>query len=144
MVAKMARQRASVDAAESRNPIALQLRIKSPLASCMSDVCRELAHHQGTALHPSGFGGVVATAVVADERVGHHHHLARIGGIGDHLLVPGHAGVEDNLAIAGVFQGRAEEDPLIRCTGFEGETPAHLRHFPPAPRSPARAPDPGG
>ena len=39
-------------------------------------------------------------AVVADERVGHRDDLAVVGRVGEHLLVAGHAGVEDDLAEA--------------------------------------------
>ena len=102
-------------------------RVRSPRA--MPDVRGELAHHQRAALDPVGFGGVVAAAVVADERVGHHHHLTRVGGIGDHLLVPGHAGVEDHLAVVRVLERRAEENPFVGRTGFERETAAHVRHW---------------
>ncbi len=52
--------------------------LERALAARVSDVRRELAHHQRAALHPRGFGGVVAASVVADERVGHDHHLARV------------------------------------------------------------------
>ena len=37
-------------------------------------------------------------AVVADERVGHAHDLSRVRGIGKHLLITGHRGIENHLA----------------------------------------------
>ena len=37
-------------------------------------------------------------AVIPDEGIGHHHHLAGVRGVGEHLLVTGHAGVDHDLA----------------------------------------------
>src|ERR1700694_2740938 len=36
-------------------------------------------------------------AIVADEGIGHDHQLAGVRGIGEHLLVAGHAGVDDDF-----------------------------------------------
>src|SRR5262249_40871467 len=43
---------------------------------------------------------LVADPVVADMRIGHRDDLALVRGIRQYLLVPGHAGVEDDLAKA--------------------------------------------
>ena len=37
-------------------------------------------------------------SVVANQRVGHHHHLPIVGGIGKNLLVAGQGRIEDNLS----------------------------------------------
>ena len=125
----MARQRAGIDAAQPRKAVATQLILEGSLTARMADVGGELPHHQRTALDPIRLGGIVTAAVVADERIGHHHHLSRVGRIGDHLLVAAHAGVEDHLAVLRTLQRRAEEGALVRRTGFEGEAPAHIRHW---------------
>ena len=39
----------------------------------------------------------VVDAVVADQRIRHHHVLARVGRIGEDLLIPGHGSIEDDL-----------------------------------------------
>jgi hypothetical protein len=39
-------------------------------------------------------------AVVADEGVGGDDNLPGVGGVGEHLLVADHAGIEDDLAVA--------------------------------------------
>src|SRR4030095_12369412 len=54
-------------------------------------------------------------AVVPDQRVGHAHHLAAIRGIGEDLLVAGHGGVEDHLAVglAGRPKGFSPEDAAV-------------------------------
>ena len=41
---------------------------------------------------------VVIDPVVADQRVGQENDLASVAGVGQDLLVAGHAGIEDNLA----------------------------------------------
>ena len=43
---------------------------------------------------------LVVGPVVADQRVGHGDELTRVGGVRQHLLIAGHRGVEDDLAIA--------------------------------------------
>ena len=40
----------------------------------------------------------IARAIIADQRIRHHDHLAAVGRIGENLLVSGHAGVEYNLS----------------------------------------------
>ena len=62
-------------------------------------------------------------AVVADERVGHRDDLALVGRIGEHLLVAGHAGVEDDLAegLAGGAEAAAGVDGAV----FEGQFRQH-------------------
>ena len=37
-------------------------------------------------------------SVVANQRVGHHHHLSIVGGIGKNLLVAGQGRIEDHLS----------------------------------------------
>src|SRR4029453_17447208 len=54
-------------------------------------------------------------AVIPDQRVGHAHHLTAIRGIGEDLLVAGHGGVEDHLAVglAGRPEGFSPEDAAV-------------------------------
>ena len=62
---------------------------------------------------------VSARAVVADVRLGHHHDLAAVGGVGEDLLVAGHRGVEHHLAEAGA-RGRPPRPSKTRAV-FEDE-----------------------
>ena len=59
------------------------------------------------------------TAVIADQRIGHQHHLARVRGIGADLLVAGGASVGDEIAAAG--DGCAKCDTFEHCAVFEGK-----------------------
>jgi hypothetical protein len=54
-------------------------------------------------------------SVVADVGVGHGHDLALVRGIGQDLLVAGHAGVEDHLAsrLTARAEGPSVEDLAI-------------------------------
>jgi hypothetical protein len=40
----------------------------------------------------------VVDAVVADQRIRHHHVLPRVGRIGENFLIPGHGGIKDDLS----------------------------------------------
>ena len=51
------------------------------------------------AAHGGGFGFVVLVgdAVVADQRIGHHHRLGGVAGVGHDFLIPRHGRVEHDL-----------------------------------------------
>ena len=107
-------------------------------AGAVPDPLRELPDDERPAVHPAGLGVVVTHPVVADQWVGHDHHLAGVGGVGADLLVTGHAGVEDDLAGGGGSERRPEQPPFVDHPGFESEpTPRHARSQ--HPRGPARA-----
>ena len=55
-------------------------------------------HHQGGTAAGGGLVVGVGDTVVPDVGGGHHHHLPGVRGVGDHLLVAGHGGVEDRFA----------------------------------------------
>ena len=61
-----------------------------------------------------GFVVLVGDAVVADQRIGHHHRLGGVAGVGHDFLIPRH--------------GRVEHD-LVHCVHVGPEAPAH--HFQP-------------
>ena len=65
-------------------------------------------------------------AVVADERIGHGDDLALVGRIGQHFLVAGHAGVEDDLAEG--LAGRAEAAAGVDRAVFESQFRHVCRH----------------
>jgi hypothetical protein len=68
---------------------------------------------QDEAFHPDGQGLAVlfVDAVIADVGVGHGYHLAGIGRVGQHFLVSGHGGVENDLArgFSGAGEGTARK-----------------------------------
>jgi len=49
---------------------------------------------------------ILVGAVVADEGVGGHHNLPGVGGVGQHLLIAHHAGIEDHLAVGIDFSAK--------------------------------------
>ena len=57
-----------------------------------------LLHHEAPHVGAGGFVVLWIDPVVADQGVGHGDDLAGVRGIGEDLLVPGHAGVEDHLS----------------------------------------------
>src|SRR5690242_1495466 len=92
-----------------------------------------LAHHQPYRLDTIGLldGGI--DAVVADERIGQYQQLTRIGGVGEHLLVASHGGVEHDLAVS-------TANPPERTAGKYGTISEHEKPFrhvgPPLPAPP--------
>ena len=78
-----------------------------------------LAHDHGAGVDAVGLHRLGADAVVADERIGEGDDLARVGGVGDRLLVAGHRGVEDDLAGASL-------DPRARAAELAVEARAVL------------------
>ena len=88
-----------------------RLRSERQLDGAAGGVADDVAGHPDAA----GLGVVVVHAGVADVRRGLHHELAGVGGVGDGLLVAGHAGGEDRLAqggSGGAVAGAAE-DPAV-------------------------------
>src|SRR5947208_13680185 len=58
----------------------------------------ELASNQGPSPGPRRFLEIRGGAVVADQGIGHDHHLAGVRRVLNLLLVSRHAGVDDHLA----------------------------------------------
>ncbi len=108
--AEVAGQGAGVDAGDGRDPRLAQHR--GQLSGAVEDRGGGVGHDQ--AAQPGSLGLVVEAkpAVVADERVGHDHELARVAGIGGDLLVAGLAGVHHQIALAAAprAEGDARED----------------------------------
>ncbi len=143
-VAEVEGERAGVDPHEPGDAVPAQLLVEAALAARVADLRGELAHHHRPRPHPRGLGVLVAAAVVADERMGHHHHLAGVGRVGGDLLVAGHAGVEDDLAAHPRGHVRAEEPPLEAPPRLQGEPsplshPASAIRSSPPPEAAARA-----
>ncbi len=129
-VAEMAGERAGVDPAQPGHALAAQLLVEGAIRRGVSDSLGELPDDQRTAVHPAGLGVVVPHPVVPDQRVGHDHHLARVRRIGADLLIPGHAGVEDDLTRRRRAERGTEEPPLVD----EGAVDQGHQHPPMEPR----------
>src|SRR4029079_15714260 len=80
---------------------------------------RDLAHHEPGDLHPSGLGVLGVRAVVPLLGRRHRDDLAGVRGVGEHLLVAGHPGVEHGLAEG--LPRRAERRPAERRAVLENE-----------------------
>ena len=60
---------------------------------------------------------------ISDQRVCHGDNLSAVGGVGQHLLVPGHPGVEDDLPDDLPFG--AEGLSLKQCSVLQQQTGPH-------------------
>ena len=65
----------------------------TPTALC----ARKLLNDKTTDLWETAFRICWIGSVVSDERIGHGHELAAVGGIGEHLLITAHGGIETDL-----------------------------------------------
>ena len=77
----------------------------------------QLADDEGPDPGAGALGVLGVDAVVADHRVGHRHDLAVIRRVGQDLLIPGHAGVEDDLAVdlaPGAERAAGEHRPVFQ------------------------------
>ncbi len=112
-LAQPARQRARVETRDGRNPRRSQQ---------LDQLARRLEHGSGgvaddQAAQPGPATLIVErdATVVADQRVGHQHHLTGVRGVGADLLVAGRAGVGDKVAAArdGRPKSNAAEDRAV-------------------------------
>jgi hypothetical protein len=95
---QVARQSARVDVGQGHNVVLAQvLDQRLPRAPVALSPAR-LAHDQGPQVGLRRFGVLVIDPSVANVRVGHHHHLPPVGGIGEDFLIAGHPGVKHHLA----------------------------------------------
>ena len=113
--AQVAGDGAGVDALDADDALLDELVVQgalgAPVGGAAGGVADDVAGHPDAA----GLGVVVVDAGVADVRRGLDHELAGVGGVGDGLLVAGHAGGEDGLAQggAGGAVAGAAEDPAV-------------------------------
>ena len=82
-------------------------------------------HDEAGRLQSVGLEVVVVDPVVADQRIGQEDNLARVAGIGEDLLIAGHAGVENNLADSFAFS--AERLAFIDGSVTQDEVALHFR-----------------
>ena len=118
MVADVAHKRTGVDALDGHDPLARQIIAEALLAAPAGGRGAQVAHHERPQGRPLRLGVVGVHAVVAHLRVGQHHDLPRIGGVGDDFQVALHGGIEAYLACG--LAGRA--------AGGAGEHRAVLQH----------------
>ena len=103
--AQVARQGAGVQAFHAGHVPALEEVRQGFPGTPVGGLLAAFLDQQGAHVHAAGFHVFGGDAVVADERIGHAHHLSVIGGVGEHFLIAGHACIENHfptgLEIAG-------------------------------------------
>jgi len=107
--ADLARDGSGINTFQTRELLFLEKAPKTPPPRRRREGFRELPHHQGLggASITLAVGGI--DAVVAYLRIRHGDYLPSVGGIGQHLLVTGHRGVENHLPAYGKAVRRSEE-----------------------------------
>ena len=131
MFAQVAGDGAGVDALDADDPLLDELVVEGTFGTPVGGPARGVA--DDVAGHPdaAGLGVVGVDAGVANVRRGLDHELAGVGGVGDGLLVAGHAGREDCLAegrSGGAVAGAAENPAVLEhedcgggcCCGCSG------------------------
>ena len=79
-------------------PCVLQKAVQRLLRAPVARRVGEFLDDEAGDLHPARLEIVGRDAVVADERVRQRDQLPGVGGIGQDLLIAGHAGIEDDFA----------------------------------------------
>lgn len=87
----------------------------------------QLVDHQPVQKQSAGFDILRIAAVIADFRRGQRHELAGVGGIGEDLLIAGHAGVEHRFPDR--VDRRAEAPAPEDFAVGEGEESGPLPHL---------------
>ena len=108
-LAREADQGAGVDPLDAQHVVLGQVGVERAAGAVVADQAAQLADDEPADPGASALGVLGVDPVVADQRVGHRHDLAVIGGVGEDLLIAGHARVEDDLAV-GLTPG-AERPP---------------------------------
>ena len=91
------RELAGVHAVDGDDPVTVEPVLEGLGGAVVRRHRGELLHDEGLRPAPGGLHVLVGDAVVADERIGHHDPLARVGGVREDLLVAGHGRVEDEV-----------------------------------------------
>src|SRR5690606_34651361 len=97
-LAEVPGQPAGVDAGDAGDAAAGEHGPEVLLRPPVGAAAGEVAHDHPPAVDPGCLVVERVGPVVADVRIGEGDDLARVGRIGDHLLVAGQHGVEDDLA----------------------------------------------
>ena len=95
--ADVPRERARVQVRDPRDSVLSEIGFEADLGAPIGVESGSLADDEARHPRRRGFTVLRVRTVVADERVRHRHQLARVGRIGEHLLVPGHASIEHDL-----------------------------------------------
>jgi hypothetical protein len=90
---------AGIDAGDYGNLESLQIFIGNLMRTPIGANRREFANYEALNIRTPRLVIIRVCAIVADLRVGQHHDLAGIRGIGENLLVSCDGGVEDNLPV---------------------------------------------
>jgi hypothetical protein len=121
--AELADQRAGVDPLDAHDVVLPQVLVEAHVGPVVRVDRRQLLHDESRDVRAAAFDVLAVDAVVADQRVGHRDDLPLVGRVGEDLLVAGHRGVEDDLAL-----GRAVRPE--RAAGEDGPVlQRKLRHF---------------
>ena len=105
--AQMAGQGAGVDALDAGNAVLFQEVGQGTHGAPVGGRLAAFLDDERGSVDLAGFHVLGVDPVVADQGPGHAHHLSVIGGVGENLLIPGHAGVENDFpsALAGAGKG---------------------------------------
>ena len=129
-------QGAGVDPLDADDAVLLEIVGQRTGRAVIADPAAQLADHEAADPGPPALGILGVDPVVADLRIGHRHDLTVIRGVGQDLLIAGHARVEDDLAVAltAGTKGRAREYRAVLEREFR-DVHGRFRSSPPAPAS---------
>ena len=95
LVTQAAGERTGIHLANAGDAVAFEIALERFVGAPVGDHRADLTHNKGSHLWAVALYIFGVDAGVAHMGYGHADHLAAIGGIGDHLLIAGEAGIKD-------------------------------------------------
>src|SRR5487761_2206690 len=131
VVAQMAGERAGIEVVDAWDPVAAQVVVDALTAAPVAILVAPLAHDQRRDPRTARLDILIRDAIVANQRIGHRHHLPPVGGIGADLLIAGHRRDKDDLTTPPALQRlqRAKRLAVKDRAIFERQRGDQLTHL---------------
>ena len=117
-------KRSRVEIGDGDDVVADEIVVEGAVRAPVARERRRFPHHEAGHMRRLRLGISRRHAVVADLRRGHGDDLPGIGGVGQHLLIAGHARVEHDLALG--FTVRTRGDAAEPGTVLESQNGVHV------------------
>ena len=92
-------QRAGIDSRDAHDAAGGQVVVQPAIRAEIAGHAAEVANHEAGQVGTAALDVFDIDPVVADFRIRHGDDLTAIAGVGQNLLIPGHRGIEANLAV---------------------------------------------
>lgn len=126
-IANVADESACIDVPDSRNFVAIQIKLGGFRGAPVRRDLREFAHNERLDVGARSFFVVEIGADIADMRIRQTNDLPGITGVGENFLITGETGIENDFAAAA--RNRAGSAAIKDAPVFEGESGGAVLNF---------------